>query len=57
MSKWIAITTKITEEEKEVLEDYLKRYNSLYGTVFSRSGFVRFLLGKNAEIFNKKHPE
>ena len=56
MSKWVNIASKITEEEKAVLENYLSNYNTIKGTTFSLSGFIRFLLNKNAEIFNKNHP-
>ena len=55
MSKWVCVGAKITEEEKAVLENYLNDYNTIKGTTFSLSGFIRFLLNKNAEIFNKNH--
>jgi hypothetical protein len=56
MSEWVNVTAKMTEDEKKTLEDYMNRYNSLRGTSFTLSSFVRFLIGKNAEIFNKNHP-
>jgi len=56
MSKWISVATRIPEEEYNTFESYLARYNELNGTSFTRSSFLRFLMSKNAEIFNKKHP-
>jgi len=57
MPKWVSLGTRVTEEERATFEDYRNKYNTLHNTSFTSGGFIRFLLGKNAEIFNKKHPQ